>query len=145
MPTSPNNGSLTKSVPMRVVPDGKPEFESTIRMWAGGDLDRLPPPGRQTYVLYDPAHPEHCQIDHDRLLKEFGPRYDGKPNMAIPHEPTDGQQPVSWTSASVATPAPEHEPDDVVGGLAKLSEMHANGTLTDSEFAEAKTRLLNPS
>jgi hypothetical protein len=130
---------------MRVVPDGNPEFESTIRMWAGGELNRLPPPGRQTYVLFDPEHPEHCEIDHDRLLKEFGPRYDGKPNIAIPQRPTEDKQPTSRTSGSVATHVPAPQTDDVVGGLAKLSELHANGTLTDSEFAEAKTRLLNPS
>jgi hypothetical protein len=130
---------------MRVVPDGEPEFESTIRMWAGGDLDRLPPPGRQTYVLYDPEHPEHCEIDHDRLLKEFGPRYDGKPNMAIPRQPAADDQTGSATSGSVATPGSTRQTDDLVGGLAELSELHANGALTDSDFAEAKVRLLGPS
>jgi hypothetical protein len=34
---------------------------------------------------------------------------------------------------------------DVVDQLAKFAELHANGTLTDEEFAELKRNLIGPS
>jgi hypothetical protein len=111
-----------------------------------GDVDRLPLArhGHQTYVLYDPEHPEHCDIDRDRLSREFG----GKHLLAIPQWVTEEREAKRAEASGNAVAPPEgasipaSADSDVVGGLAKLGELHANGTLTDAEFAEAKARLL---
>jgi hypothetical protein len=56
---------------VRVIPDdGGPEFESEASAW-GGDEQHLVE-GHWTYVRYDPEHSGQCDIDGDRLKKEFG-------------------------------------------------------------------------
>lgn len=42
--------------------------------------------GQQTYVLYDPEHPKHCEIDRERLTEEFGSPigYPGEQRVLIP-------------------------------------------------------------
>jgi hypothetical protein len=69
-------------VQVRVAPECQPEFDSEIRIW-GGDVQRIQS-GRQTYVLYDSEHPEHCDIDRERLTKEFGAAPNGKHRVDIP-------------------------------------------------------------
>ncbi len=144
---------------MRVVPDGQPEFDSELHL-LGGDVQRLPVAGRQTYVLYDPEHPEHCEIDHGRLLKEFGPRNDGKPNMAIPSKVTratgGGSSVADQLMAQLGGGARSLRvsgsvPRDTTGSadslerLQKLGDLHDRGVLTDAEFAAEKAKILNPS
>jgi hypothetical protein len=67
---------LRSKLRLRVVPDdGLPEFESSLAVRGGdqGHFDAL----HWTYVRYDPAHPDRCEIDSDRLEQEFG-RGDGR-------------------------------------------------------------------
>jgi hypothetical protein len=45
--------------------------------------------GRQTYVLYDPEQPEHCDIDHERLTEEFGSAPNGKHRVDLPLKGTE--------------------------------------------------------
>jgi hypothetical protein len=85
-PGGPDKAYASK-VEVRVAPDGQPEFDSEIRVW-GGDVQRIQS-GRQTYVLYDPEDPEHCDIDRDRLTKEFGPAPNGKHRVDIPLKGTE--------------------------------------------------------
>jgi hypothetical protein len=80
-PGGPDKAYESK-VQVRVAPDGQPEFDSEIRVW-GGDVQRIQS-GRQTYVLYDPEDPKHCDIDRERLTKEFGPAPNGKHRVDIP-------------------------------------------------------------
>jgi hypothetical protein len=66
-----STGVALRSLRLRVVPDdGLPEFESSLAVWRGdqGHFDAL----HWTYVRYDPDHPDRCEIDGDRLEKEFG-------------------------------------------------------------------------
>jgi hypothetical protein len=68
---------------LRVVPDdGLPEFESSLAVWRGdqGHFDPL----HWTYVRYDPAHPDRCEIDGDRLEQEFGPVDGHKRRNTVP-------------------------------------------------------------
>jgi Short C-terminal domain len=85
-PGGPDKAYESK-VQVRVAPDGQPEFDSQIRVW-GGDVQRIQS-GRQTYVLYDPEDPEHCDIDRERLTKEFGPAPNGKHRVDIPLKGTE--------------------------------------------------------
>jgi hypothetical protein len=137
--------SVAATVQLRVVPDGQPEFNSEAHVMGRGDVARLPLPrkGHQTYVLYDPGHPEHCEIDRDRLRREFGDKH----RLSIPQWVTEERQTKAAEAADGPAPTPAAPSsvgpaDDVIAGLAKLGELHANGTLTDAEFAEAKARLL---
>jgi Short C-terminal domain len=153
--------AMESKVQVHVMPDGQPEFASEIRAW-GKDVDRIRP-GDQTYVLYDPEDPGHCEIDHDRLRKEFGTGNNGKDLVAIPTRGTSDRR-AAYLGAmesmgASATPedrrtalieamggraaAPAPATADVAASLAKLGELHANGTLTDAEFAQAKAQLLS--
>jgi hypothetical protein len=57
--------AMESKIQVHVMPEGQPEFTSALRAW-GKDVDRIMP-GHQTYVLYDPEHPEHCEIDSGTL------------------------------------------------------------------------------
>ena len=70
-----------------VLSTGLTLFESHLSAW-GGTIERLGA-GRWTYVRYDPDHPDRCEIDEERLAKEFGPLYDGKQRLLIPKEASD--------------------------------------------------------
>ena len=101
----------------------------------------------QTYVLYDPGHPSHCEIDTDRLEREYGP-IDGpdgpEHRLAIP-SPSANIELSGDTSVLVEGFKHAQRPaggDDEVDELNKLAELHSSGALTDAEFAAAKTRLL---
>jgi hypothetical protein len=45
------------------------QFGSDVDPWATDSVC-----GQPTYVRYDPAHPEHCEIDHERIVEEYGER-----------------------------------------------------------------------
>lgn len=132
------------------LPDGGPEVTSQtpkitgdgphIRQiaWAKGRV--------RTYVLYDPAHPGKCEIDSERLEREFGAieRPDGEQRrLAIPYQESLA---VNVTRAGVAQALPgmtrPAEGADDVGKLSELAELHASGALSNEEFAAAKARLL---
>ncbi len=138
---------------VQVTPDdGGSEFESDVGAW-GGDQEHLVR-GHWTYVLYDPEQPDGCDIDSDRLVKEFG-KVDGKKRRtSVPQWVSD-----EWTKHSLdpvderrARAAPiadtaqgaESAPgsDGIVAGLKDLAQLHAGGALSDAEYAEAKSRLL---
>jgi hypothetical protein len=136
------SSSVHTTMALRVIPDdGQPEFGSQLSAW-GNDANRLQP-GRWTYVLYDPDHPDRCELDKDRLAKEFEPLYDRKHRVMVPKEVSAGWFP---TTAAVADapvpPTPTSEPDGLVGDLSRLGDLRAAGTLTEAEFAAAKARLL---
>ena len=164
----PTGGAtLHTKIWVHVSPDaGGSEFESQAKAW-GGDEEHLVE-GHETYVLYDPEHPEHCDIDRDRLEHEFG-RVGGKRRTAIPGwataeraaeqkaradgtlKPGEKFDPLAnmhaWTSDdlhSLTSDNQQKRPADenVVTGLKDLVDMHASGALSDAEFAEAKSRLL---
>ena len=74
--------SIEAKVRLRVMPDGQPEFDSEARVWGMDAVQQLAV-GRETYVLYDPEHSSHCDIDRDRLRAEFGPGRTGKDRVVI--------------------------------------------------------------
>jgi hypothetical protein len=80
---------------LRVLPDdGSPEFDSTLSTW--GDVEtRNLEVGHWTYVLYDATSPTKCEIDKDRLEREFGRLYSGKARLVVPRD-TSG----AWGAAA---------------------------------------------
>jgi hypothetical protein len=131
---------------LRVTPeDGQPEFESELSLWGNAANDVYYTPGRWTYVLYDPAKPERCEIDRDRLAKEFGLRPDGdKPHM-IPRDPAklgiSITGPGSDALAALLTPKPASTAD-IADQLTKLADLRDRGILTEAEFETEKAKLL---
>lgn len=139
---------------LRVKPDsGGAEFESdaTVR---DGDQEHLDA-RHLTYVRFDPAHPEQCEIDRERLEREFGQvgygRHPEKRNtiplgvsQELARQAFGGEQPPAGSAPEVTSPPlTAADSSDVADQLAKLARMHADGTLTDEEFAQAKARLLS--
>ncbi len=131
------SSSLHTTFHLRVAPvNGEPEFDSQMSVW-GNDGNHLQP-GRWTYVQYDPDHPDRCELDKDRLAKEFDPLYDGRRRVMVPKDVSD-----AWFKSTDAhADAPASEPTGLVADLARLADLRAAGTLSEAEFAEAKARLL---
>ncbi len=136
------SSSLHTTFQLRVIPvNGEPEFASQMSVW-GNDANHLQP-GRWTYVQYDPDHPDRCELDKDRLAKEFDPLYDGRRRVMVPKDVSD-----AWfksTGADADAPAlsePAPEPAGLVADLARLADLRAAGTLSEAEFAAAKARLI---
>ncbi len=133
---------------VRVIPDnGQPEFESELSKWGKAVNEAYYQAGRWTYVLYDPERPDCCEIDRDRLAKQFGLRPDGDRPHLIPRDPTGVQVSVTGPrtgapTPSTASPDSTQTGDDLVAGLSRLADLRAAGTLSDAEFAAAKARLL---
>jgi Short C-terminal domain len=127
---------------LRVTPeDGKPEFMSRMSVW-GGDADRLQS-GRWTYVIYDADKPDRCELDKDRLAKEFEPLFNGKHRVMVPKEVSgDWLKNAATVSATPDPPEPASEPVGLVAELSRLAELRSAGALSDAEFAESKARLL---
>src|ERR1700679_1316193 len=71
-------------------------FESHLSLW-GGEIERMGA-GRWTYVHYRADQPQRCEIDKDRLSREFGELYGGKQRLLIPRETSDG-----WFADPAAT------------------------------------------
>jgi hypothetical protein len=55
------NAATRSTAHVRVEPDRGPAFESECHTW--GTIFA----GCRTYVRWNPAHPEHCELDHQRL------------------------------------------------------------------------------
>jgi hypothetical protein len=154
--TTGKGSSVHSKIRVRVTPDdGGSAFESDASAW-GGDQEHLVR-GHWTYVVYDPEQRDGCDIDGDRLTKEFG-RGDGKKRRtSVPKwvsdewtkqdaKPADGQ-PVAAAAgaATVETARSAESPpsnEGMVAGLKDLAQLHAAGALSDVEYADAKSRLL---
>jgi hypothetical protein len=150
---------IGERVSLRVRPEGGSEFDSEAKIRAHSSFAFE---NRDTYVLYDPGKPEHCDIDYDRLEEEFGLTKltcfpipaDGVSALRWgPHAPStlepQSSSPVSAPRVGDADPspalqdAPSGESDPLVSGLTQLHELHRAGELSDDEFAVAKARLLD--
>jgi hypothetical protein len=126
---------------VRVKPEAGVEFDSeaTVRHHSSFACE-----ARDTYVLYDPAHTERCDIDYDRLEHEFG-----LTDLSCFPSPDDGVSAARTVPAAApAAPAlaaedPPADMDTTIGRLARLDEMHRSGGLTDEEFAELKSRVIS--
>jgi hypothetical protein len=150
-----SNKSLHSMFVMRVTPEDQgPEFESQMSVW-GSDADHLQT-GRWTYVRYDPAKPDHCDLDKDRLEKEFGSEFRKHPVM-VPRE-VSGE----WFKTQAASDGPPAagatesrqeklialaaDPGamrlDVPDQLTKLADLRDRGALTQAEFEAQKAKLL---
>jgi hypothetical protein len=123
---------IGERIRVRVKPQGGSEFESEAKVRAHSSFAVE---HRETYVLFDPDAPEHCEIDYERLEQEFGltkltcfPKSDPTPDPPGPMSST----PESNSAAE----------DPLVAGLTQLDELHKTGGLSDAEFAAAKARLL---
>jgi len=73
---------------VRLVPDdGQSEFESRLSIWGretSGGLERGMKYYPWTYVRYDPSAPDECELDTDRLEKEFGRAFKGHERVTMP-------------------------------------------------------------
>jgi hypothetical protein len=137
------------SVHLRVAPDdGGPEFESKARIFGGRTFSV----GDSTYVLYDPAHPDHCKIDYDRLSKESGekkrvtiPRPGAKPDLESVFKAKVAQyaQPPAGNPAPAASLAGGGDPESIEQRLAKLQKLRDDGVLTPEEFAAQRQRIID--
>jgi hypothetical protein len=108
-----------------------------MSVW-GKDADRLQA-GRWTYILYNPEKPDTCDLDKDRLAKEFGADRHGHPVM-VPREVSNG-----WFQeqmAASAPPAAAPPRPDITEQLSKLADLRDRGVLTEAEFAAEKAKLL---
>jgi hypothetical protein len=153
--------------------NGMTLFESHLSLW-GGEIERMGA-GRWTYVHYRSDQPQRCEIDKDRLTREFGELYGGKQRLLIPRETSDGwfadpaaaEPPAALPAAvpepSAALPAAAPEPsaaaaaaadavtvaeappEGLVAELAQLAQLRDAGSLSEAEFAAAKARLLGQS
>jgi hypothetical protein len=99
----------------------------------------------------------HEHPDSDRLVTDFG-RVDGKKRRtSVPKwvsdewtkqalQPADDQRAQAASSTPIAETAQSGEsaPDSegLVAGLKDLAQLHADGALSDAEYADAKSRLL---
>jgi hypothetical protein len=111
--------SLHSVFTMRVTPeDGQPEFESQMSVW-GNDADRLQA-GRWTYVLYNPEKPDSCELDKDRLAKEFGPGGQGHPVM-VPRDVSAAWFQSGSGSPAAAGPAPPEPKGDRMARMMALA------------------------
>jgi hypothetical protein len=94
-----------------------------------------------------PAHPDHCEIDHERIVEEYGEREHGH-RMLIPQWSVEGKReirpPSTGVAASAPTQAPAPQENNMAEGLGELAALHASGALSDAEFAAAKARLIDP-
>lgn len=143
------------TIRLRVVPDGQPEFHSQAVVQGkdvlqfGSDVDPWATDsarGEPTYVRYDPQRPERCEIDHARIVAEYGEREHGN-RMLIPQWSVEGKREIKppLSTAAPSAPTTESEPkDDVAAELERLAKLHTAGALTDAEFTAAKARLLDP-
>ena len=167
---------LRTKISVRVTPDdGGPEFESQTSIGSAtlglaatlagkksdADQEHIDE-CHETYVTYDPEHPEQCEIDLDRLEREFGRTSKGQRRTVIPlrtdpaerlarskaladgtFDPGEESEPAAntrtWTPSEDERPAAA---PDIAAQLKVLVEMHASGALSDAEFAEAKSRAL---
>jgi hypothetical protein len=129
-------------------PDGGLEFESEASVWGEAGLLRS---GRMTYVRYAPDDPSHCDIDIDRLAKEFGPKDEGKRRMTMPSDRARRRGSESSSGPRIENrsgvnlpflPQPATASDGLTTELSRLAELHASGGLTDAEFAAAKSQIL---
>ena len=155
------DGQQPAELPTVTLQNGLTLFESDLSLW-GGEIERMGA-GRWTYVRYHSDQPQRCEIDEQRLKREFGDLYGGKQRLLIPKETSD-----SWfTSPAGATAQPpasaagdaeppgsppgdavapaETPPAGLVADLAQLAHLRDVGSLTDTEFAAAKARLLGQS
>ena len=64
------NAAWRTTAHLRVEPDGLPPFSSECHTW--GTIFA----GCRTYVRWNPEHPEHCELDHERLAVANGPESD---------------------------------------------------------------------
>jgi hypothetical protein len=101
--------------------------------------------GRWTYVLYDPDRPDRCEIDMDRLAKEFGLCPDGNRPHLMPRDAGHLEFKVTGPVADARTPEPGLASGGLIADLSRLADPHASGALSNAEFAEAKARLLDQS
>jgi hypothetical protein len=131
---------------VRVKPEGRGEFDSeaTVRHHSSFACE-----ARDTYVLYDPEHPERCDIDYDRLEHEFGltnlscfpsPNDGGSALHTVP--PATPRQPARTEGTAPSEDPPPSDTDATIEQIARLDKMHRNGTLTDEEFADLKSRVI---
>jgi hypothetical protein len=126
--------SLHSVFVMRVTPEnGEAEFESQMSVW-GNDADRLQA-GRWTYILYNPEKPDTCDLDKDRLAKEFGADRHGHPVM-VPRDVSSGwSHSGSGGSAATSPPASEAKEDRMARMMALASDPAARQKLMQEQTA----------
>jgi hypothetical protein len=65
--------NLKSSLTVRIFPDdGGPRFGANLSFHGHTDESDHARKGGWTYIRYDPANPEDCEIDRHRLIDEFG-------------------------------------------------------------------------
>jgi hypothetical protein len=97
---------------------------------------RWPFPGMTLPATVDRANPTHVRIEWDEL----------------PDARDRARQTAEWLAAAMRTAQPQQQPpqppasdsfDERMYRLERLAKLHADGALTDEEFAEQKRRVLD--
>ena len=97
---------------------------------------RWPFPGMTLPATVDRANPTHVRIEWDELPDARDRARQTAEGMAAAMRTTQPQQP--------PTPPPAADSfDERMNRLERLAKLHADGALTDEEFAEQKRRLLD--
>jgi hypothetical protein len=95
----------------------------------------VPLPGQLIDIAVDPNDPSNVALD-------TVPGFMGLPGVVLRTRPGDP----STLPSEPAHPSPSAEagsPDAQLDRLERLAKLHEKGVLTDAEFAEEKSRLLN--
>jgi hypothetical protein len=153
-------------VRLRVMLIGSPPAQTEIKVSgkAANQLGSLVDPwksesavGKATYVFYDPQNPGACEIDTDRLKDEFSQEKWWHPILIeLTRDFDDNTLPptarASYPQDSLKAPLSHLEQlgidrpepsESIADGLKSLTELHDRGDLTDTEFSDAKSRLIN--
>ena len=97
---------------------------------------RWPVPGMTLPATVDRANPTHVRIEWDELPDARDRARQTAEGMAAAMRTTQPQQPPPPPPAADSF-------DERMNRLERLAKLHADGALTDEEFAEQKRRLLD--
>jgi hypothetical protein len=100
-------GERPPELPTVTLQNGLELFESHLSLW-GGEIERMGA-GRWTYVRYPSDRPQRCEIDKQRLTREFGDLYGAKQRLLIPRETSD-----AWFAPADSTESPPGAPEPPV-------------------------------
>jgi hypothetical protein len=135
---------------VRVEPDGGIPFESqlSLRGYMGLSGHRLL--GRWVQVCYDAKAPAKCEIDQNwvkalprGVLMPMNLREDQQWTQEHSAGRTTTLNVADLFKASDRPAQPQEGSHQVAASLVQLAELHAQGALTDAEFAVAKADLLS--
>jgi hypothetical protein len=119
-----NNVYIRRRLRLRIQRhDGSPAYEGIMKGLFM--LGEIPSVGDRLSLRVDPANPQH--FDYDKASTDTA---------------TAQSASAAASDSGISAEAPESRHQNLADELARLSDLHNRGALTDSEFAAAKKKLL---